>query len=56
MSSFEPMRHQTLTPVPCTIEHRVLPIDAAFMQSVVGGKTPYMKGVGMLVGNFELNP
>ena len=21
-----------------------------------GGGTPYMKGVGMLVGNFELNP
>ena len=22
----------------------------------VGGRTPHMKGVGMLVGNFELNP
>ena len=21
-----------------------------------GGRTPHMKGVGMLVGNFELNP
>ena len=21
-----------------------------------GGETPHMKGVGMLVGNFELNP
>ena len=23
---------------------------------VAGGETPHMKGVGMLVGNFELNP
>ena len=22
----------------------------------LGGGTPHMKGVGMLVGNFELNP
>ena len=21
-----------------------------------GGRTPHMKGLGMLVGNFELNP
>ena len=21
-----------------------------------GGETPHMKGVGMLVGNFEINP
>ena len=24
--------------------------------STGGGGTPHMKGVGMLVGNFELNP
>ena len=26
------------------------------VQTVPGGGTPHMKGVGMLVGNFELNP
>ena len=24
--------------------------------NIPGGETPHMKGVGMLVGNFELNP
>ena len=26
------------------------------VRKIFPGGTPYMKGVGMLVGNFELNP
>ena len=29
---------------------------AEHVTSTPGGKTPRMKGVGMLVGNFKLNP
>ena len=29
---------------------------AEHVTSTPGGKTPRMKGLGMLVGNFELNP
>ena len=33
-------------------------LTAAIISNIVhwGGEAPHMKGVGMLVGNFELNP
>ena len=31
-------------------------IEATWKSQGGGGRTPHMKGVGMLVGNFELNP
>ena len=36
----------------CRVNHKSLLLKAPRG----GGGTPHMKGVGMLVGNFELNP
>ena len=32
-----------------------MPLTGLLARGVGGGMTPHMKGVGMLVGNFELN-
>ena len=41
-------------------ENRVQPIELhserKVRTAIIPGGTPHMKGVGMLVGNFELNP
>ena len=34
----------------------VLATSSLYRGFIPGGGTPLMKGVGMLVGNFELNP
>ena len=38
------------------IDHRKKTFRFYDVYFVPGGWTPHMKGVGMLVGNFELNP
>ena len=54
-NTFARHRLDTWTWVVCTRQLQFTHVDS-LLDNPGGGGTPHMKGVGMLVGNFELNP